>query len=431
MNSVRKKWAERVGKASSLVAELHIEASEPGSADPPCKIRGRVGVPSRPRTDGERNQIACTLLRQTFLPLLRPNMEVRILDMTVTSIGVLSPMVEAEVNEEGGLSMPKFMWWEKEYVENPYMRALPMKELNQRFFDIMTNTHEISQGGKLGIRMTTQNVEWMRYFQHITTEARLRELPFPLFLDNRYSPDWAKDAFISSIKNKHSSRAYQGLTELTQEQSRGFHLVKYGEHRHMSKFLESGHMLISPSKAFDDEAYNQALKDDENTIRIFGLRTRHGDAIPAHDLPSWWGDRYSMVEFSASMDRDYMLYCMSGTLSPTLFAHFGQAYDSCIIIYDLEKFAKRLKQATTRHFSCEEFVYAAGWLTYIDPLGAMEPISKTPKETQTPIPFLKHFGHAYQDEFRFVWIPRTPRTDFEKVCVSIGPLHDIAEIIRL
>lgn len=327
MSKIRKTWAEKVGKASNLVVKFRIETSVEKSQDPACLIQGCIGIPSSPESDDEKYYLARVLVNETVLPIIRPDLDIRILDMTIEQNTVQKHTVEVE-----NIAMPRFMWWEKEYVENPYMRALPMKQLNQRFFDIITNSHEISAGGKLGIRFGTNDTMWMKFFQHVLVEAKMRELPFPLFLDDRYSLNLSKDSLVSSVKEGYSTRAFDACTRWIKRSNREFDLVKYGEYRHMEDFLKKGQMLIQPSQNFADESYNLAVKDDENSVSVFGIRIKDGTAIPAHRLRGREG-RYSMMEFSASMDRDYMMYCMAGVLSPTLFSHFG-SYDSCVLIHD-------------------------------------------------------------------------------------------------
>ena len=334
--------------------------------------------------------------------------------------------------DERGLSMPTFMWWEKEYVEHPYMRALPMKDLNCRFHDLVPNALKITKGGKVGMEITTGEIQWARYHQHIFMEATRRELPYPLFLDKRYAPDWSRDGFSSSVKGRHSSRAYEAVKKWAESgPGSQFSVLKYGEKQFMEKFLEDGEMLISPSPSFDDETLTRAQRDDENTGSVFGARKEDGTAIPASELPRWWGDRYSMMEFSISTDRDYMLYCMARTLSPTLFSHFGAGYNACVLIHDMSVFARRVDEGTRARFPQGEFMYAHSWVTYFDPLGAIPPTPEPPEGIKIPIPFLKHFRHAYQQEYRFVWVPKDSRRGFEKTCVRIGALDDIAEIIRV
>ena len=329
--------------------------------------------------------------------------------------------------------MPRFMWWEKEYAEHPYMRALPMKKLNERFHDLMTNMLRISDGGKVGIVNASNGVEWVRYLQHLFAEAKARELPYPLFLDTRYAPDWSRDGFAPSVKSRHSAGAFEAVKAWAESGGKQrFSVVKYGEREFMERFLRDGEILVRPSAGLDDLAFNRAVRDDENTVNVFGARTGEGSAVPASELPNWWGNRYSMNEFSSSTDRDYMLYCMSSTLSPTLFSQFGKTYNACVLIHDMDEFIKRMDQGTRKRFPPTEFIHGHCWTTYIDPLGAIPPLPEPPKERSAiPIPFLKHFRHAYQKEYRFAWVPSESRHGLEKVCVPIGSLKDIAEIITI
>ena len=382
-----------------------------------------------PRSQAEQHHLAAVLVAHTVLPVLRSELELRIVNIAITPFGD-----ERSVQvDEGGVSMPRFMWWEKEYVEHPYMRALPMGDLNRRFHDLVPNALKITEGGKVGLEIASGGVEWGKYLQHVLMEATMRELPYPLFLDKRHAPDWSKDGFSSSVKTKHSSRAFEAVRKWVESgRGRRFSVVKYGEARFMEKFLREGEILISPSPSFDVETLTRAQRDDENSVSIFGAHRGDGTAIPASDLPAWWGDRYSMIDFSSSMDRDYMLYCMARTLSPTLLSQFGKDYDACVLIHDMGEFAARIDEGTRTCFPPERFVHVHCWTTYIDPLGAIEPTPEPPRApTKIPIPFLKHFRHAYQNEYRFVWVPKDPRRGFDRACVRIGPLHDIAEIIRV
>ena len=386
-------------------------------------------MPSAPQTDSERYHVARALIDHTILPHLRPELELRILDMNTRRI---SSEQTIKVSEKG-LSMPRFMWWEKEYVEHPYMRELPMKDLNQRFHDIVTNIVKTSEDGKVGMEVALSGVEWLRYQHHVLMEAKARELPYPLFLDKRHARDWNRDEFTSSVKGTHSAGAFQAVKAWAEGSgNHRFSVVKYGERRFMERFLRYGEILVRPSAAYNHAAFNRAQRDDENSVSVFGVRTGDGKAVPANDLPVWWGNRLSMNRYSASTDRDYMLYCMGTTLSPTLFSQFGETYDACILIHDLVEFAKRMDEGTRRRFPSGAFVHAHGRTTYIDPLNAIPPTPEPSKRTGAiPIPFLKHFRHAYQEEYRFVWVPTEPLRGFEEVLLSIGSIEDIAEIICL
>ena len=210
MTRTRLHWQEKVGQSSNVAVEMRVEVSFPGSADPTCTVHGRLGVPSPPQSVNERSHLAQFLVSNTILPLLRPILATRILEMTTNKLDSSTCTIDIR---DDGLSMPTYMSWEKEYVENRYMRSFPMKDLNQRFSDIAVNSQNITQGGKIGIRMATGGTNWMRYFQHVTTEARMRDLPYPLFLDGRFQPDYAKDAFTASVKAGHSTRAYNRIAK--------------------------------------------------------------------------------------------------------------------------------------------------------------------------------------------------------------------------
>lgn len=331
------------------------------------------------------------------------------------------------------LSMPRYMWWEKEYAEHPYMRSLPMKDLNERFHDFAPNMLTISDDGKVGIQSASNGVEWARYLQHVHAEANARDLPFPYFLDKRHEPDWSMDGLASSVKNRHSKRAFNAVKAWANAGGdRQFSVVKYGEGEHMERFLHDGEVLVSPSATFDDKEFNRALRDDENSIGVFGVRMKDGTAVPANDLPGWLGDRYSMTDLSSTADRDYMLYCMSSALSPTLFSQFGKKYDACVLIHDMDEFVTRMEMGTRERLPQGKFVHGHCRTFYFDPLGAIPLTPKPPKKSRgIPIPFLKHFRHTYQKEYRFVWVPTEPRRGFEPACISIGSLEDIAEIIRI
>ena len=53
MKKVREDWAQQVGSASCLAVQLRLEVREPQSVDPPCRLQGRVGVPSNATNDAE------------------------------------------------------------------------------------------------------------------------------------------------------------------------------------------------------------------------------------------------------------------------------------------------------------------------------------------------------------------------------------------
>lgn len=335
--------------------------------------------------------------------------------------------------DESKFAKPRYIWWEKEYLEHSYMHLLPTEYLTERFIDLLSNTLMTSAEGKVGIQSAPVSLMWYRFLQHVLAEAATRGLPYPKFLNKKFVPNWSKDGFFTSVKNKHSRRAFETVSAWAEETGvRQFSVIKYGKREHMERFLYTGEVLIRPSTTYDDEKLNRAQRDDENSFSIFGSRTSNGMVVPVSDLPNGLGDTYSMTTFVFTSDRDYMLYCMGGTLSATLFSQFGQAYDACVLVRDMKQFVSRMTIGTKDYFPHGDFVHRHCRTTYVDPLGAIPLIPKpNEKVGALPIPFIKHFRYAYQKEYRFVWVPTTPRRNLKEVCVSIGTLEDIAEIITL
>ena len=180
-----------------------------------------------------------------------------------------------QTTEKKRILMPRFMWWEKEYFEHPYMRSLPMKNLNERFHDLSSNMLVISDGGKVGIQIAASGVEWARYLQHVHAEASARELPFPYFLDKRHEPDWSRDGLSSSVKSRHSASTFNAIKAWADAGGdRQFSVVKYGKRGDMERFLRDGEVLVRPSTTFDDEKFNRAQRDDEEFRLKFSERSR-------------------------------------------------------------------------------------------------------------------------------------------------------------
>jgi hypothetical protein len=47
------------------------------------------------------------------------------------------------------------------------------------------------------------------------------------------------------------------------------------------------------------------------------------------------------------------------------------------------------------------------------------------------LPMAKHFGYAYQAEYRFCWFPVDPVPEFKHVNLTLASLEEIADLITL
>jgi hypothetical protein len=60
---------------------------------------------------------------------------------------------------------------------------------------------------------------------------------------------------------------------------------------------------------------------------------------------------------------------------------------------------------------------------YVDPL--------LPTTATITVPVMKHFRYAYQDEYRFCWLPSMPTASLTHVDVQVGSIKDFSDLIVL
>lgn len=64
-----------------------------------------------------------------------------------------------------------------------------------------------------------------------------------------------------------------------------------------------------------------------------------------------------------------------------------------------------------------------GEVVYIDPI--------LPTTGKILVPLAKHFGYAYQKEYRFFWIPPRPVEGLAHFDVEIGDLREFSDLVVL
>ena len=117
------------------------------------------------------------------------------------------------------------------------------------------------------------------------------------------------------------------------------------------------------------------------------------------------------------------MFCCSNEFDYRLFHAFkndkGQSADSCLVIRDVDEFAKRLDAAVQKQLP--KWHYYGGIGAYYDPYNVprIQPVSPG---------VCKDFQYAYQREYRFVWGPLSYPGAKEFFDVNIGSLKDIAEL---
>jgi hypothetical protein len=311
--------------------------------------------------------------------------------------------------------IPRHELWRRQYRANRYARHLSRPELNKRLRDLILNMLTVTPDAKIGLlAMDRVGAELMEKWTHALEEMVLRYGPYPAGFDRDILHSEPFPDFASELAQKAAGRMSQlGLR-------RGEVLIKFGKRKYMELLRGSGQLRLQPGSFFSRPDHNQAVRDDEMSLPLSFMLTR--DQIlrlvsNPRDVPSDLIEQRLDIQFETGAD--FWLYCVTQSVDPRLFVDFEA--DSCVVIRDRRKFSQRLMGGARERLGRVEF--REGRANYVDSL--------LPKSPKIFVPLSKPFGYAYQDEYRFCWLPEPPVEKVEHVDLEIGPLDDIAELIYL
>ena len=251
----------------------------------------------------------------------------------------------------------------------------------------------------------------MELWTHVLEEMQLRHGPYPA----GFTRDILHSDPIPDLAGELADKAAAALSPRAGDQHEIF--AKFGKREYMEALYQRGSLRIQPASLFRALGHNIAVRDDELSVPMSVALSR--DEIVRlvrnpQDVPP--GPLEHRVDVRFSFPTDYWLYCLTTSLEPRLFVDFEA--QGCVIIRDRNEFRNRLLRsaAATLPEAARE-----GAAIYVDPL--------LPNSTDVFVPLAKHFAYAYQQEYRFVWLPRSPAQNLEHVDLEIGPLNDIADLI--
>jgi len=115
---------------------------------------------------------------------------------------------------------------------------------------------------------------------------------------------------------------------------------------------------------------------------------------------------------------DYYAFCMACDWDVNLFAAFDGA-DSCVVIKDVEEFARRIEVAAAEQLS--------NWYFHHNPVQYFDPYERVRNE-YFDAGMCKDFRFAYQREYRFLWFAQNEEVANGFKFLSLGSLHDLAEV---
>ena len=208
-------------------------------------------------------------------------------------------------------------------------------------------------------------------------------------------------------------------------------VVRFGELSWLKDMLTYGMVRVKHASEYLGDDMNPAQKDDElrsysyspgGSVKITDTENR--------DLPSPIGK----VTYTKKLDRDCYILCTSNEFDPILFHDFPDYYDGCLLINNVDEFAKRLESAWKRKYG--EWLFTHDNIEYFDeyntnPIIGKNDISLANQQIH-PISS-KSFAFAYQKEYRFWWANMN-RNSFVERCLGkyteleLGNLEDIAKI---
>jgi hypothetical protein len=296
-----------------------------------------------------------------------------------------------------------------------YARHLSQPELNKRIRDIVLNLLILTPEAKVGLLPVSDDAAlWMEKWTHVLEEMQLRYGPYPAgftrdVLHSEPFPD-----FVSEL----AGRAAEKLSSLGLRPNEV--LTKFGRQAHMQSLFEHGALRIQPASFFSQPIHAGAVRDDELTLPLSFVLSRDDVVklvLNPQDVPSYASDQ--RVDVRLEYPTDYWLYCVTLSVEPRLFVDFDS--DTCVIIKNRQAFSERLRAASANELA--SIPMREGPAIYIDPL--------LPKSINVVVPFCKHFGYSYQQEYRFCWLPIQTAKHLPYVDMRMGSLRDIADFVAL
>lgn len=197
--------------------------------------------------------------------------------------------------------------------------------------------------------------------------------------------------------------------------------------------LKHGRIHIRHASAYLRAEMNQAQRDDELTSRIYSP----GDNVIIKAL---YEDKeipvIGSLTYQTTLTQDCFILCGSNEFDPLLWHDFPD-YDACLIIDNIDEFARRLNLAwRIKHGEC---TFTHNNIEYYDQRDTSPILFKNDlpldKQIRKPIAS-KCFTFAYQREYRFWWASQidSPLMEMPNECdftvLTVGCLQDIAKIVR-
>lgn len=300
--------------------------------------------------------------------------------------------------------------WRHEYLRQPYLLGTSDERLAARFRDIFVNQTELGNNGLIGL-LPVDQTDFMRKFTHLLEEYSAR---------GGKPPQEVIEAARGPLR-----RYFENGPPIAKQIFDGYRvpsnrfLVKYGRREFLAPMLERGCVRICPASYYNDDRHNAAVRDDEIT-RIFCFPTYEERLqglthvpVQTHSIPIDDDD-----VFVAMQMEDYYLLSLCNDVYYRMPTDFDA--DAALIIRDPDRFVQRIISA---------FLLARpGWEPLFGPVSYFDPYHDY--SAWKVAEMSKHFGYAYQREYRIVFrCPKTQTMALAPEFLEIGSMQDYAELL--
>lgn len=318
-----------------------------------------------------------------------------------------------ERSDAGDGTLSEVEFYNYQYSAYPYLLLEPDDVIAERMADVMINSIDIGEDGRVCASKELQLAKHNELFYGLMNEVNFRQLHQRAFTP--YT-DLLRKYYITGRPVGVTMFEKAGLVPTDA-------IVKYTPAQYAEMMIKDGTIRIAPAHYYKDAAPLDAMRDNE-TYRVYKIRALN-EWLDGDETVDIFGNlheiRNGFIELFTEV-QNYYMYCTCTYFSRRMPTDFNA--DAAVIIENKQEFLKRLETAAAEELSNHEFI--SGEIGYYDPH------NDAPNESSVRDPeMIKHFSYAYQKEHRCVW--RCPEgTDSEKiepVFLKLGPLDDIARAV--
>jgi SEC-C motif len=318
--------------------------------------------------------------------------------------------------------IPLHELWRLKYRARRYLKHLNEEELDQRKNDILSNMTLLTDELKIGFQAGDEGSYWMELFTHLLEEIGLRGLGL-----NNVSLKNGKNNPFPNYEIVGLEDSVSGFTKLNLQV--GKYLIKYGKYKYLEPMLKDGSIRVMPASSYFDPSLNAAIRDNELELTALSLPEEiksedfyNNIEVSVAGKKGKLGDFAEIVgnwKYTKISNTDFYVYCLAYEHSYRMFGDFEA--DCGLVIKNPKDFLQKLSESFANKFP--NYALYQRSVKYYDPLNV--------EKNNLPFYFSKHFGYAYQKEYRVIWMPPEKTLELEPIFLELGNLENCCEIIRL